>query len=313
MLESVIKSIINIIFHYFRMLQFLYKFVARSNFNSSKMKHIIGIDLGGTTIKGGLVAGQKIVAEEVADTRAAEGGEITLNALKGVIRKLKTDETEAIGIGVPSVIDRDKGIVYNVQNIKNWEEVHLKRILEEEFNLPVNIDNDANCFAKGERIYGLGQQFENFVGITLGTGVGGGIIQNGNLLSDANCGSGEFGEMPYLNGILEQYCGSFFFVNHHNSTGYDVARKAEQGDEKALEIMRDYGKHISILIKMIVLTVDPQAVIFGGAITNSLPLFKESMYQHLIDFPYPNSIKKLKILKSELDNPGILGAAALCY
>ena len=277
------------------------------------MKHIIGIDLGGTTIKGGLIEGQNIINEEVADTRASEGGEVTLNALKEVIRKLKTDETRAIGIGVPSVVDRAKGIVYHVQNIKDWDGVHLKWLLEEEFNLPVHIDNDANCFAMGERIYGAGQQFDNFVGITLGTGVGGGIIQQGKLLHDANTGSGEFGEMPYLNGILEQYCGSFYFQNHHNTTGYEVAQKAGQGDKKALEVMHEYGKHIAVLIKMIVLTVDPQAIIFGGAIANSLPLFEESMYEHLIDFPYPNSNKNLKILKSELSNPGILGAAALCY
>lgn len=277
------------------------------------MKHIIGIDLGGTTIKGGLIEGQNIIKEEVADTRASEGGEITLNALIDVIRKLKTAKTVAIGIGVPSVVDREKGIVYHVQNIKDWDEVHLKFLLEEEFNLPVHIDNDANCFAKGERIYGLGREFENFVGITLGTGVGGGIIQKDNLLSDANCGSGEFGEIPYLDGILEQQCGSFFFVNNYDTTGYEVAQKAEQGDKKALEIMREYGKHIAVLVKMIVLTVDPQAIIFGGAIANSLPLFEKSMYEHLVNFPFPNSIKKLKILKSELNNPGILGAAALCY
>ena len=277
------------------------------------MKHIIGIDLGGTTIKGGLIEGQNMVEEKVADTRAAEGGETTLAVLKDIIRELKTDETRAIGIGVPSVVDRAKGVVYHVQNIKDWDEVHLKRMLEEEFHVPVHIDNDANCFAKGERIYGLGRDFENFVGITLGTGVGGGIIQKGNLLSDANCGSGEFGEIPYLDGILEQYCGSFFFINNYNTTGYEVARKAEQNDKKALEIMHEYGKHIAVLVKMIVLTVDPQAIIFGGAIANSLSLFKESMYGHLIDFPYPNSIKNLKIVKSELNHPGILGAAALCY
>lgn len=276
------------------------------------MKHIIGIDLGATTIKGGLVEGQHIIAEETANTRAKEGGDITLNALKEVIRKLITDKTHAIGIGVPSVVDRGKGIVYHVQNIKNWEEVHLKSILEKEFNIPVYIDNDANCFAKGERIYGLGKDFENFVGITLGTGVGGGIIQKGSLLSDANCGSGEFGEIPYLHGILEQYCGSFFFSNTYNTTGYEVSQQAAQGDKKALEIMREYGKHIAVLVKMIVLTVDPQAIIFGGAIANSLHLFEESMYENLQDFAYPNSIKKLRILKSELNNPGILGAAALC-
>ena len=277
------------------------------------MKNIIGIDFGATTIKGGLIKGSNLIDEAVMETRASEGGETTLHVLKQIIRRLKTEETTAIGIGVPSVVDRKRGIVYNVQNIKDWDEIHLKHWLEKEFNLPVHIDNDANCFAKGERIYGQGQSFENFVGITLGTGVGGGIIQNGKLLSDANCGSGEFGEMPYLGGKLEEYCGSFFFVNKYRSTGYEVAQKALQGDKKALDAMTEYGSHVAVLVKMIVLAVDPQAIIFGGAIANSLPLFSESMYKNLTDFPYPNSIKKLKILPSELQNPGILGAGALCY
>lgn len=275
------------------------------------MNHIIGIDLGGTSIKGGLLNGQNLVKQISLETRADEGGDITLNVLYEVIRQLKTDETVAIGIGVPSVVNREQGIVYNVQNIRNWEEVHLKSLVEKEFGLPVYIDNDANCFAMGERIYGAGKQFQNFVGITLGTGVGGGIIQKGRLLEDANTGSGEYGEMPYLDGILEHYCGSFFFEKH-NTSGYDVAQNVMKDDKKAIEIMNEYGKHISILVKMIVLSVDPQAIIFGGAIANSLPLFEESMYENLADFPYPKSIKNLKILKSELLHSGILGAAALC-
>src|SRR5690554_5224967 len=167
------------------------------------MKYIIGIDLGGTTIKGGLIEGKKPIKEVTRNTEAEKGGETTLNHLKEVIRQLKTTKTKAIGIGVPSVVDSNNGIVYHVQNIRDWEEVHLKSILEKEFDIPVYINNDANCFAMGERIYGLGQNYENFVGITLGTGVGGGIIQKGKLLFDNNCGSGEYGEMPYIDGILE--------------------------------------------------------------------------------------------------------------
>lgn len=78
----------------------------------------------------------------------------------------------AIGIGVPSVVDREKGIVYNVVNIPHWEEVHLKEILEACFSVPVYVDNDANCFALGERIFGEGKTVDNFVGLTLGTGLG---------------------------------------------------------------------------------------------------------------------------------------------
>jgi len=275
------------------------------------MQNIIGIDLGGTTIKGGLVSDNKIISQFAADTKANEGGEVSLNVLKDVIRKLLTIDTSGIGIGFPSIVDREKGIVYNVQNIRNWEEVHLKEILENEFHVPVKIDNDANCFAMGERKFGIGQKYENFVGITLGTGVGGGIIQKGVLLNDANCGSGEYGEMPYKDSILEAYCGSAFF-KRYNTTGFDAAQKALNGDKGALELFQEFGKHLSVLVKMVVLSVDPHAIIFGGSIAHSFNLYEESMYNNLADFPYPNSIKKLNIHTSKLSNIGILGAAALC-
>lgn len=276
------------------------------------MKHVIGIDLGATTIKCGVVENERLTKQLIQDTKADTGGSTTLNVLKDSIKSLKSPYTEAIGIGVPSVVDSVRGIVYNVQNIKGWEEVHLKTILEQEFGIPVFINNDANCFAMGERIYGTGKRFDHFVGITLGTGVGGGIIQQGRLLADANCGSGEYGEMPYLDGILEHYCGSFFFT-HNQTSGREVALLAKQGDSKAIRLMNEYGSHIAVLVKMIVLSVDPQAIIFGGAIAGSFSLFETSMREHLEDFPFAHSMKKLQILKSELQDIGILGAAALCY
>lgn len=276
------------------------------------MENIIGIDMGGTTIQGGLIEGKSLIRQFAADTNAQAGGETTLNVLKGVISKLKNTKTKAIGIGVPSVVDKNKGIVYNVQNIKDWEEVHLKDLLEAEFNIPVYIDNDANCFAYGEKIFGKGRDFRNFVGITLGTGVGGGIIQNNHLLLDSNCGSGEFGEIPYLDSILEDYCGSSFFVRNANMTGYEAAIKAKQGDLEAIRIYEEYGLHLSMLVKIILLIIDPEAIIFGGSIAKSFDLFEKSMYENLTDFPYPNSVDKIQILTSDLHEIGVLGAGALC-
>ena len=276
------------------------------------MENIIGIDLGGTKIAGGRIENESIVKELSADTKASDGGEVTLNILKNLIGDLINKDTKAIGVGVPSVVDREKGIVYNVQNIKNWDKVHLRSILENEFKLPVKIDNDANCFAYGEKVFGKGKEFANFVGITLGTGVGGGIIQNNRLLLDSNCGSGEFGEIPYLDSILEEYCGSRFFTRTVGGSGYEIALKAREGDKESLKVYEEYGKHMAVLVKIILLVIDPEAIVFGGSISKSYDLFKDSMYKHLSDFPYPNSIEKIEILTSELNNSGILGAGALC-
>ncbi|MDE5035663.1 ROK family protein, partial [Francisella tularensis] len=84
------------------------------------------------------------------------------------IAKVFTSEVEGNGVGISSVADREKGIVYDVQNIKSCQDIHLKEILEAEFKVPVFIDNDATCFAIGQRLYGKGKQYENFVGITIG-------------------------------------------------------------------------------------------------------------------------------------------------
>lgn len=276
------------------------------------MDNIIGIDLGGTSIKGGRIEGDRIVRQTASDTQASLGGDITMNVLKGVIADLITDETKAIGIGVPSVVDRERGIVYNVQNISGWDEVHLRSELEQEFGCPVYIDNDANCFAYGEKVFGKGKEFKNFVGITLGTGLGAGIIQNHKLLSDANCGSGEFGEIPYHGVKLEDYCGSRFFIRGTDSNGYEMSLKARQGDPEAIGKFEEYGSHLAYLIKLIVLTLDPDAVIFGGAIAKSFDLFGDAIRDNLKDFPYPKSIEKLQILASNQKDCGILGAGSLC-
>lgn len=276
------------------------------------MKRYIGVDLGGTSIKAGAIEDGKIVQQLTNSTCAAVGGERTLQQLYDLIEQLLTPNTVAIGIGVPSVVDRKRGIVYNVQNIKNWEEVHLRKLVQERFSLPTYIDNDANCFAMGERMFGAGKLFNHFVGITLGTGVGGGIVQGGKLLEDANCGSGEFGELPYKDSILEAYCASGFFAKKGEGSGAELFKKAEQGDPSSIAIFNEFGVHVAALIKMIVLTIDPQAIIIGGSISTAFPLFEKSLQQALLDFPYPQSIQHLTIMPSTLSNSGILGAAALC-
>lgn len=274
----------------------------------------IGVDLGGTNIRAGRIEGNRLVAQDSAPTpKNACDQEETLEALIAVIRSVWSEETRAIGIGVPSVVDRMRGIVYNVVNIPHWEEVRLGERLRECFGVPVFVDNDANCFALGERIFGVGKDYENFVGLTLGTGLGGGIIQRGRLQADANCGSGEFGMIPYQGQILEYYCSGSYFANVWGVDGKEMYERATRGDERALEAYRQLGEHVAAAIKIVVLTVDPEMIVFGGSVTAAHALFEESMYEGLKDFAYPNSIKRLKIFFSTLEHPGLFGAASLCY
>lgn len=275
--------------------------------------NVLGIDIGGTSIVGGKIEDGRIVGQSKAGTRASEGGDVSLGVLKSVVAELVDGQTRAIGAGVPSVVDRKTGIVYNVQNIAGWDEVDIRGILEREFGLPVFVDNDANCFAFGEKIFGKGREFSNFVGVTLGTGVGSGIISAGRLLPDANCGSGEFGEVRIGGVKFDDWCGSHFFPDETGMSGAELSALARKGDANALKAFEEYGRRLSELIKLIVLVLDPEAVIFGGSIAKSFDFFGDAIRANLADFPYPKSIEKLQILASDSNDSGVLGAASLCF
>ena len=122
-----------------------------------------------------------------------------------------SDHIKAIGIGVPSVVDTHTGIVYDVQNIPSWKEVAIAQKMQELYKLPVLVNNDANCFALGEYHFGKGKGTKSMVGVTIGTGIGAGIIINGKLYCGPNCGAGEFGMIGYLDKVVEYYASGQFF------------------------------------------------------------------------------------------------------
>lgn len=278
------------------------------------MSVYIGVDLGGTNMRAGRVKNDCLVAQASERTpKSPKDTAETIDLLERVIRSVWTPEVSAIGIGVPGLVDRQNGVVYNLVNIPHWDVVPLREILEARFGVRVVIDNDANCFALGERVFGVGRQYENFVGLTLGTGLGGGIIQQGRLLADSNCGSGEFGMMPYRDNILEYYCSGSYFMNIWGVDGKTMYERALKGDAEALEAYRQLGEHIAAAVKIVMLAVDPEMIVFGGSVAAAHALFEKSLWENLRDFAYPNSVKRLRIFFSEMENPAILGAASLCY
>ena len=271
----------------------------------------IGIDLGGSNVRCGLVEAGNVVTRLSEPCRSDQPEQVVLEQIKGLIRRLLNPSVTGIGIGVPSVVDVQKGVVYNVANIPSWEEVPLKDILEAEFKLPVFVNNDANCFALGEHRCGAGKPFRNILGVTLGTGVGAGIIIDNELYNGSNTGAGEIGCLPYLEHTLEFYCGSAFFMQHHSMTGKEALELAESGSFYGLKVWEAFGKHIGVLVKTILYTYDPDAIIFGGSITNGYKYFKEAMREEMASFDYPETIRKIQILISTRDDISILGAAAL--
>src|SRR5690242_371492 len=154
---------------------------------------IIGIDLGATNIRGAVVF-ENDLSEIITQRVNSKGSEEeVLEDVFAVADALINDDVAAIGIGVPSVVDVEEGIVYDVQYIPSWKEVHLKKHMEARYRIPVFVNNDANCFALGEYYFGKGRDHHSMIGLAIGTGVGAGIIINKKLYAGRNCGAGEFG------------------------------------------------------------------------------------------------------------------------
>ncbi len=276
-------------------------------------KHIIGVDLGGTNIRAGKVKNNNIVDVYSQQISSNESEKKVLDEIITSIYKIFDDYIAGIGVGVPSIVDVSKGVVYDVQNIPSLKEVYLKKILEEEFKVPVYINNDANCFVVGEKYFGAAKGYNNVIGLTIGTGLGAGIYTDGRLYLGANCGAGEFGMLPYKDGIYEDFCSGKYFVNTLKTTGKEIFYKAEKGDKEAINIFSDFGMHVGNAISAIMLAVDPELIVIGGSVSIAYKYFKDSVKKVLDNFPYQNSIKKLKIVESNLEQVAILGAAALYF
>lgn len=278
----------------------------------TKPKTIIGVDLGGTNIRAGKIKGEQIVRMAQQPTPALGSEAEVLEKLFAVVDACFDEDIESIGVGVPSVVDVEKGIVYDVANIPSWKVVPLKAILEDRYNVPVRVNNDANCFAVGELYFGKAKSCKSVVGLTLGTGMGSGLIFHGKLYEGPNCGAGEFGNIPYLESNYEHYCSGQFFAEEKNTTAYEAFLKAQTGDKDALVMYDEFGLHIGQAIKSILYAYDPEVIILGGSLTKAYKYFQSSMFQAVQDFAYRNVLENLKIEVSNLEHSAIYGAAALC-
>lgn len=274
---------------------------------------ILGVDLGGTNARAAIVRGQRL--GDVSSVQINAGGSVeeVLDQLCGLIDRAKVSGTDGIGIGVPSVVDIAQGIVYDVQNIPSWQAVPLKSILEERYAVPALVNNDANCFALGERHFGKGIGRQSLIGLILGTGFAGGVIIDGRLYAGKNCGAGEFGLIPYLESIHEHYCSGQFFTRRAGQSGEALFRRAAEGDQEALGVFAEFGHHLGQAVKTILYAYDPEMIVLGGSVRKAFRFFEAAMWDAIRSFAFSNSVKALTIAVSELDHVAILGAAALHY
>ncbi len=307
----------------------------------------VGIDIGGTNITVALVTKRgEIVRMNRFPTRPKEGKTKTINrtlkAIDEIMKGIPLNSIEGIGIGVAGDIDQERGIVRFSPNL-SWKNVPMVRLIKKKFNLRVVVDNDANAAAWGAYVLEDRRKTKNLLCITLGTGVGGGLILNGKIYHGASGSAGEIGHMT-LNpqgerckcgnhGCLETYIGSSYIVkkaiteirkgekslikkiaggNLNRVTSETIQAAALKGDKLARGIWKEAGEYLGIVLSGVINLLNPGLIVFGGGVAEAGELIFRPMMAEIrkrtFSFPY----KKVKFIRTKLGQQlGVIGAALL--
>lgn len=310
----------------------------------------IGIDVGGTNVKIALVDGEgKIIYSNSVPTYAQMGYEYTVNNIKQAIRDLmketNTDakEIEGIGFDFPGQVDYKTGVVKLAPNIPGWVNVPIAQMIEEEFNIPTRIDNDVRCAALGELKFGAGKGCENFVCITVGTGIGSGLVINGQLVRGAANAAGEIGHIklqmnggpicgcgdtgcleafasgPSIVAMAQEYLKGGKSTKFREMAGADgeitpyiVAKAAEAGDPVAKKIFEIVGTYIGMGLVSVINLLNPEKVIIGGGVAAAGDLLLDPIRKTIKERAMVVAGNSVEIVPAELGNSaGVIGASML--
>ena len=272
---------------------------------------LLGIDIGGTTINMGLVKDSDLVVKKTVPSFKKEWNkQQTLDYLCDEIAGIITPDVERIGIGVPTLVDPAKGIAYQAANIPSWDEVNIKEAVEKRFKVPVSVNNDSNCFALGAAAK-LGCKDRVVVGITLGTGLGVGVIVDGKLLDGSHCGVGEIGALPYSGFDYEEFCSKKFFTAR-GWQGKAASEEAEKGAPAVLAMFKEFGRHLGEFLAVVMFAYDADCIVLGGGVANGYKHFGESMEKTLaMRYPYVKALESLRIEVLPQGDIPVLGASLL--
>ncbi len=314
-----------------------------------KMKYAIGVDLGGTFIKIGIVSEKgKIVKKVEIASNADEGPKEVVKQLKKGIELILLNnkkKIEGIGIGSPGLINSKKGIVENPPNFPGWKKLNLKKIIQKEFLTLTEIENDANAAAVGELIYGSGKKLKSFLMVTLGTGVGGGIIFNKKIYRGDSGAAGEVGHITIDYNGTPCKCGSIGCIETFIGNNYMIQRikkelkqypkssvlKLVDGDTKkitpriiheaallddefAKSVITDTGVKLGHALASVINVLDIANIIVGGGISGFGELLFESLEQSIKERVLIPIKARVKVRPAKLRNEaGIKGASALVF
>lgn len=304
---------------------------------------VYGVDIGGTNTKLGVVdSGGGILMEGLIPTRAEEGpGSVAGRINEWFVSRMgeSADISEA-GVGCAGLLDGGKGFLYSSPNLPGWNNIELGRILSEKLGVRVILDNDVNCAAYGEFRLGAGRGLKDFMCVTLGTGVGGGIIIEGRLHRGFSGQAGEIGHMVIemegelcrcgKRGCLEAYIGSSAIVKRtrkmlerepgNSLTGKnaltvkDIAVAAEDGNEIAIEALEKTGWYLGIGLVNAVHLINPEVIAVGGGVSGAGDLILKPAREVFAENVMNDIFLNVSIVPAQLGNKAsFLGAAMLAF
>jgi len=316
---------------------------------TNKIKYAIGVDLGGTTIKLGIVTNTGRLIKKISVRTEAEKGpkKVIENIISGIneLNAKSKYKIDGIGIGCPGVVTPGKGIVENPPNFPGWEKVNIGKIIFQKFKSPVFVDNDANAAAIGELTFGSGKKYKSFIMITLGTGVGGGIVINKKIYHGDFGAAGEIGHIsidykgPKCNcgsyGCIEAYAGSLYLrervrtelKKHPESKIWKlinndlskvspriVQSAAGMGDVYAKSVIDELGSYLGSAFASLCNALDISVFVIGGGIAGfGKPLFN-SIKKTIAGRVMAPIRPRVSVLPAKLKNDaGIKGASALVF
>lgn len=289
----------------------------------------IGIDIGGTNLRGALVRPDgEIVARFRLKSDIGSGADSFLDRLTEEVARLMTDAGNSgmqvcgAGVGVPGLIGSD-GVIHSSVNLQPLEGMNLSRMLEDRLGIPVVSANDANLIALGEVWAGAGQGMRSVMVITIGTGLGSGLMLDGKLWTGVDGFASEFGHLtvepegipcPCGNrGCLEQYVSAAALSRYgHGETPEALALLASNGDPVACAAFESIGCRLGTALAGLVNVLNLEGIIVGGGVSASFDLFAPTVLQTLKQRAFPQMVAALKLCKAELgDDAGLVGGALL--
>lgn len=280
-------------------------------------KFIVGVDIGGTKINVVLLRGAKVLHKDrqPTETRNLQNFMDQLGEMiSSVVSPLRRKEILGIGCGVAGALDLKKGEVLNAPNLPIINGFKIREWLSRKFHRETRIDNDARLFLRGEYFWGAGRGYKNLVGLTLGTGVGGGIMIDGKMINGSNDAAGEIGHMIINKGRdFEELAGAKALKNFGFSDSLKAYNLAKKGDKNAQKAFGKVGEYLGISLANIVNVIDPQAIIIGGGLAGAekfiFPQAQKTMKKLITS---PKAAEGVKILLGKLgEDAGAMGAAAL--